>query len=81
MREKNVLVMIPARGGSKGIPGKNIHQFAAKPLSVHSIEASGSMLRASEPWHPSRVDVTSQEIGIESAKVMMSELKRTCRLA
>jgi len=32
--------VIPARGGSKGIPGKNIREFAGKPLIVHSIEAS-----------------------------------------
>jgi CMP-N,N'-diacetyllegionaminic acid synthase len=40
MEEKNILVIIPARGGSKGIPGKNIKEFAGKPLIVHSIEAS-----------------------------------------
>jgi CMP-N-acetylneuraminic acid synthetase len=40
MEEKNVLAIIPARGGSKGIPGKNIKEFAGKPLIVHSIEAS-----------------------------------------
>ena len=36
---------------------------------------------AQEPENPSRVDVTSQEIGNELANVMMSELERTCRLA
>jgi CMP-N,N'-diacetyllegionaminic acid synthase len=40
MGEKNILAIIPARGGSKGIPGKNIKEFAGKPLIVHSIEAS-----------------------------------------
>ena len=40
MEEKNILAIIPARGGSKGIPGKNIKKFAGKPLIVHSIEAS-----------------------------------------
>ena len=40
MKEKNILAIIPARGGSKGIPGKNIKQFAGKPLIVHSIETS-----------------------------------------
>jgi len=40
MEEKNTLAIIPARGGSKGIPGKNIKEFAGKPLIVHSIEAS-----------------------------------------
>ncbi len=32
------IAFIPARGGSKGIPGKNIKEFAGKPLIVHSIE-------------------------------------------
>ena len=40
MEDKNVLAVIPARGGSKGIPGKNIRAFAGKPLIVHSIQAS-----------------------------------------
>jgi CMP-N-acetylneuraminic acid synthetase len=30
--------LIPARGGSKGIPGKNIKDFCGKPLLVWSIE-------------------------------------------
>lgn len=36
---KKVLGIIPARGGSKGIPGKNIKPFAGKPLIAWSIEA------------------------------------------
>lgn len=32
--------VILARGGSKGIPGKNIIEIAGKPLIAHSIEAS-----------------------------------------
>ncbi len=32
------VVIIPARGGSKGIPGKNIRSLAGKPLIVWSIE-------------------------------------------
>ena len=33
-----ITAFIPARGGSKGILGKNIKEFAGKPLVVHSIE-------------------------------------------
>ena len=33
-----ITAFIPARGGSKTIPGKNIKEFAGKPLIVHSIE-------------------------------------------
>ncbi len=32
-----VLAVIPARGGSKGLPGKNIRSFAGLPLIAHSI--------------------------------------------
>lgn len=32
-----VLALIPARGGSKGIPRKNLRQVAGVPLIVHSI--------------------------------------------
>ncbi len=35
-----VLAIIPARGGSKGIPGKNIKMLAGKPLIAHTILAS-----------------------------------------
>ena len=34
-----VLAVIPARGGSKGIPRKNIRSFAGHPLIAYSIEA------------------------------------------
>ena len=33
-----ITAFIPARGGSKGMPGKNIKEFAGKPLVVHSTE-------------------------------------------
>lgn len=34
------LALITARGGSKGLPGKNIAALAGKPLIVHTIEAA-----------------------------------------
>ena len=34
------LCVIPARGGSKRIPGKNIKSFAGKPIIAYSIEAA-----------------------------------------
>jgi len=37
-KQKRILGLIPARGGSKGLPGKNILPLAGKPLIVWSIE-------------------------------------------
>ena len=38
MSEKQILAIVPARGGSKGIPGKNIIPLAGKPLLAHTLE-------------------------------------------
>ena len=35
--DKKIIALIPARGGSKGIPKKNIRKFLDLPLIVHSI--------------------------------------------
>lgn len=37
---QKILAIIPARGGSKGIPGKNIKLFCGKPLIYYSIAAA-----------------------------------------
>jgi CMP-N,N'-diacetyllegionaminic acid synthase len=34
------LGIVPARGGSKGVPGKNIRPLAGKPLILHTLEAA-----------------------------------------
>jgi CMP-N,N'-diacetyllegionaminic acid synthase len=39
-KNKTILAIIPARGGSKGIPGKNIKPLAGKPLIAWTIEAT-----------------------------------------
>jgi len=36
----HIIAIIPARGGSKGIPRKNIKEFCGKPLIAWSIEAA-----------------------------------------
>jgi len=38
LNKKNILVIIPARGGSKGLPNKNILKLCGKPLIAWSIE-------------------------------------------
>ena len=32
------LIVVPARGGSKGIPMKNIHPLYGKPLIMYTLE-------------------------------------------
>lgn len=42
-KDKKIVCVIPARGGSKGLPGKNIKKLLGKPLIAYSIEqARGS---------------------------------------
>ncbi len=38
--KRNVVAFIPARSGSKGIPGKNLADLGGKPLIAHSILAA-----------------------------------------
>lgn len=38
--ELDILALIPARGGSKGVPNKNIRDVAGKPLIAYSIETA-----------------------------------------
>lgn len=37
---QTILALIPARGGSKGVPRKNLRCLAGKPLIVYTIEAA-----------------------------------------
>ena len=39
-KDKRILAVIPARGGSKGVPEKNIREMAGKPLLAWSIDAA-----------------------------------------
>lgn len=39
-KNKKILAIIPARGGSKGIPNKNIIKILNKPLIAYTIEAA-----------------------------------------
>jgi N-acylneuraminate cytidylyltransferase len=42
------IVVIPARGGSKGLPGKNIKLLGGIPLIQHTIDAAKEVFRESE---------------------------------
>ena len=39
-RQRRVLAVIPARGGSKGLPKKNISSLAGRPLIAYTIDAA-----------------------------------------
>jgi CMP-N,N'-diacetyllegionaminic acid synthase len=45
---RRILAVIPARGGSKGIPRKNIREIAGKPLLAWTVEAAKACARISE---------------------------------
>ncbi len=53
-----MLGVIPARGGSKGIPGKNIRPLAGKPLIAWTIEAARASKRLD------RFVVSTEDAGI-----------------
>ncbi len=59
-----ILAVIPARGGSKGIPRKNIKDFAGYPLIAYSIQA------ALNSRHVTRTIVSTDDI--EIAKIASS---------
>lgn len=59
--DKRILALIPARGGSKGIPGKNIKQLHGHPLIAYTI----SEARASK--YVDEVVVTTDSLEIAEA--------------
>ena len=55
---KTKIAIIPARGGSKRIPGKNIRDLAGRPMIAYTIQAA----RASGLFERVVVSTDSQEI-------------------
>lgn len=43
--ENKILVVIPARGGSKGLPGKNIKELCGKPLICWTIDVAREIVK------------------------------------
>ncbi len=48
--KSDCLVVIPARGGSKGFPGKNLAPLVGKPLMAWTIEAAREVFEAERVW-------------------------------
>jgi CMP-N,N'-diacetyllegionaminic acid synthase len=57
-KDHAVVCIIPARAGSKGLPGKNIKNFCGKPLIAHTIE------QAKQSKYIDRVIVSTEDGGI-----------------
>ena len=67
-----ILYIIPARGGSKGLPGKNIRLLNNRPLIAYSIDAAKSAS------HKGTVMVTTDDP--EIAEVSKNRVLK-CRLS
>lgn len=72
-----VLAIIPARGGSKGIPGKNIRLLGGKPLIVWTIKAA----RKSRYINRIIVSSDSEEILSISEKFGAETMKRPANIS
>ncbi len=72
-----VLAIIPARGGSKGIPRKNIRDFAGFPLIAYSIAAakqSESVTRVIVSTDDEEIAAVARELGAEVPFLRPDEL-------
>lgn len=68
MFKPRVLALIPARGGSKGLPGKNLRLLAGKPLLVWSIEqglATPEITRVVVSTDDSKVAAVARDAGAD----------------
>ncbi len=68
-----MIAIIPARGGSKGLPGKNIKDLLGKPLIAYSIEAALSSK------HISEVIISTDDQGIYDTAVKYGAKKTFLR--
>ncbi len=78
-RSATTLTLVPARGGSKSIPRKNIVPLAGKPLIAWTIEAALSSSRAGRvvvSTDDEEIAATARRYGAETPFVRPSELAR-----
>lgn len=75
--QAEVIAIIPARGGSKGLPRKNILPLAGKPLIAYSIEAalaSKLVTRVVVSTEDEEIAAIAQEYGAEVPFMRPAEL-------
>lgn len=72
-----VLAIIPARGGSKGVPGKNIKLLGGKPLIAHAIDCAKACQKVSRII----VSTDSEEIASTSISFGAEVIMRPAELA
>ncbi len=77
MKYKRIIAFIPARGGSKGLPGKNILPVAGKPLVAHSIEYARASSRISHVY----VSTDDADIAARSRAAGAEIIERPAELA
>jgi CMP-N-acetylneuraminic acid synthetase len=71
------LALVPARGGSRGIPGKNIRPLAGKPLIAHvlgAIAESGAVDRIVVSTDSEEIAAVARAAGAETPFVRPAEL-------
>ena len=74
-----VLALIPARGGSKGIPDKNIRSLSGRTLLEYAVQAalaSGAVDRIVLSTDSERIAAEGRRLGIEVPFVRPLELAR-----
>jgi CMP-N,N'-diacetyllegionaminic acid synthase len=75
----NVLGLITARGGSKGVPGKNIAPVAGRPLLAYTCDAargSRRLARAVLSTDDAAIAAVGRECGVEVPFMRPAELAR-----
>jgi CMP-N,N'-diacetyllegionaminic acid synthase len=74
---RNILGLIPARGGSKGIPHKNLAPLGGLPLIAHTInaaKASATISRVLVSTDDGEIATVSREFGAETPFLRPAEL-------
>lgn len=71
------LIVIPARAGSKGVPGKNIKKLNGKPLIHYTIEAAQAVFDNAQIYvstDSEAIKSTSEELGLKVPFLRPSKL-------